>query len=254
MQDNELIPSIIADQVTPIDEGLSKKKSKHHLFGDHAWVDYYPQFLDQDEGSELFHLLVASEEWEARAIQVFGKAVQQPRLMSWGGELPYRYSGQTLEPREVNPLLKTLWTKIEHKSNAKFNHVVINYYRDGRDHMGMHADDERELGRDPVIAALSLGVNRRFVLEPKARRGKRGRRGRKYTLHLAHGSLMVMGGDLQHTWRHGVPKVRASDPQGARLNITFRQLLGAPGTVQRVPREVYRKTPQGKRPLGTNHE
>jgi alkylated DNA repair dioxygenase AlkB len=204
-------------------------------------VTYEPSFLSDEEANTLMKALIEGEEWEQRAIQVFGKAVDQPRLMSWGGELPYRYSGQTLPPREVFPVLSDVWRRVEEACGHSFNHVLLNYYRDGRDYMGMHADDEAELGLNPVIAALSLGVTRRFVMAPKQRKRDQRKRGRgkrrpvgQQTLRLHHGSLMVMGGDMQHYWRHGVPKMTQKEESGPRINITFRKLLGAPGEVPRV--------------------
>ena len=207
-----------------------------------AWIDYIPNYLDTEQASTLMDALIHSQDWEHRSISVFGKDVKQPRLMSWGGELPYRYSGQTLPIRPIPDELKAIWSDIERRYQHTFNHVVLNYYRDGKDHMGMHADDEKELGRNPLIVALSLGVSRLFTLEIKQRR--RGRKkekkrrvlalienqtlenkneenksreqlpiddrtqyplGKRYQLMLEHGSLMTMGGDLQHKWRHGVP-------------------------------------------------
>ena len=229
--------------------GVEHPKRRWEL-SEGAWMSYEPHFLSDEEAAALMSGLVESEEWEQRAIQVFGSAVNQPRLMSWGGELPYRYSGQTLPPRAPSPLLAALWARVEEACGHTFNHVLLNYYRDGRDHMGMHADDEAELGRDPLIAAISLGVTRRFVIEPKRRGRRDDRRDRRrrspegrQTLLLHHGSLMVMGGDMQHTWRHGVPKMGAREPQGARINITFRALLGLPGEVPR-PRRVAPPAPQ----------
>eukprot|EP00746_Dinoflagellata_sp_MGD_P144723 gnl/MRDRNA2_/MRDRNA2_77426_c0_seq3.p1 gnl/MRDRNA2_/MRDRNA2_77426_c0~~gnl/MRDRNA2_/MRDRNA2_77426_c0_seq3.p1 ORF type:complete len:137 (-),score=29.99 gnl/MRDRNA2_/MRDRNA2_77426_c0_seq3:364-774(-) len=102
-----------------------------------------------------------------------------------------------------------------------FNHVVVNYYRDGSDDIGWHADDEAQLGRNPLVAALSLGVTRKFQM-----RRKRNIRSVK-ELKLVHGSLMIMGGTFQHTHLHAVPK--DADVSGRRVNVTFRRLRGPPG-------------------------
>jgi alkylated DNA repair dioxygenase AlkB len=152
---------------------------------------------------------------------VAGREIPQPRLMDWAGALPYRYSGQTLPPRELSPRLAALLARVAQATQAEFNHVVVNRYRDGRDTIGFHADDEPELGRSPLIASISLGAVRRFVLERKGRR-----RSRK-NLRLGHGSLLVMGGTCQHTWYHAVPK--DAECQKERLNLTFRLLKGPPG-------------------------
>ena len=166
--------------------------------------------------------LIAECDWEARTLHVMGKKVTQPRLMAWAGRVPYHYSGQTLFPLEPGPILKSLWVEVEAREAMTFNHVVINYYRDGADNVGMHADDEPELGENPRIVAVSLGAKRRFLLERK--RKPRGEP--RTSLWLGHGSYMVMGGTLQHTWRHALPKVKGDC--GPRLNITFRNLLRPP--------------------------
>ena len=195
--------------------------SRLELLGD-AWVDYDPHFLAADAASLLMGELITECDWEARTLHVMGKKVTQPRLMAWAGSVPYHYSGQTLFPLEPGPVLQSLWSQIEAREAMTFNHVVINYYRDGSDNVGMHADDEPELGENPKIVAVSLGAKRRFVLERK--RKPRGEP--RTSLWLGHGSYMVMGGTLQHTWRHALPKVKGEC--GPRLNITFRKLLRPP--------------------------
>jgi alkylated DNA repair dioxygenase AlkB len=185
-----------------------------------AWVDYDPAWLDAAAADALFATLRDEVTWEARHIRAGAKEVLQPRLMGWGGALPYAYSGQTLPPRDVHPALEALRTQLSSLTGVVFNHVVLNYYRDGGDHMGMHADDEPQLGRDPTIAAISLGGVRPFVLSPKRNRKHRKR------MRLEHGSLLVMGGSLQRRWWHGVPRHADS---AARINVTFRWLRSLPG-------------------------
>ncbi|MEZ4234667.1 MAG: alpha-ketoglutarate-dependent dioxygenase AlkB [Myxococcota bacterium] len=189
-----------------------------------AWIDYDPAWLAPDEADALLAELCAALPWTHRPIVVAGREVPQPRLLAWGGALPYRYSGQTLEPAPLHPTLAALMARAAEACGVPFNHAMANRYRDGRDSIGMHADRERELGRDPTIAAISLGARRRFVLERK--RGRRARR----NLRPAHGSLLVMGGSCQHTWYHGLPRDPACDTE--RVNVTFRWLLGPPGTVE----------------------
>jgi alkylated DNA repair dioxygenase AlkB len=190
--------------------------------GRDAWIDYVPGWIAPGEADALLQALTTEIAWEQLPIQVFGKPVMQPRLMAWAGALPYRYSGLTLEPRPLPPALAELCARASEASGEAFNHVVLNLYRDGRDHIGMHADNERELGRDPIIGSLSLGATRRFVLKPKNRKIRK-----KRELRLLHGCLIVMGGACQHSWYHGVP----AEPSVAasRINVTFRRLLGPPG-------------------------
>jgi alkylated DNA repair dioxygenase AlkB len=189
-----------------------------------AWVDYYEDFYSPDKALENFENLRDQLDWEHRDIKVFGKAVKQPRLVAWAGDIEYHYSGQTLPIYAMHPLLSQIQTQVEHATGEYFNHVLLNYYRDGRDNMGMHADDERELGLNPVIAALSFGVDRRFFL--KRKKSKKGET--PTSILLQGGSLIVMGGTIQHTWRHGIPKAGRLDL--GRINLTFRNLKWAPGT------------------------
>ena len=189
-----------------------------------AWVDYYEDFYSSEKALDIFENLRDQLDWEHRDIKVFGKAVKQPRLVAWAGDIEYRYSGQTLPVYPMHPLLGEIQNQVAHVTGEHFNHVLLNYYRDGRDNMGMHSDDERELGLDPIIAALSFGVDRRFLLKRK-----KSRKGETPTsILLQGGSLIVMGGTIQHTWRHGIPKAGRLD-QG-RINLTFRNLKWAPGT------------------------
>lgn len=186
-----------------------------------AWIRYEPGWLAPAAADALFARLLAELPWEQRPIVVAGREVMQPRLMAWGGALPYRYSGQTLPPAPIHPALAPLMARAAEGCGVPFDHVTVNRYRDGRDWIGFHTDAERELGRDPQIASLSLGVVRRFVLERK------GRRRTKRSLRLAHGSLLVMGGRCQKFWYHGLPK----DPEvtSDRINVTFRWIKGPPG-------------------------
>ena len=184
-----------------------------------AWYAYTPSWLEAAEARALHAQLREQVIWEERAIVMFGRQILQPRLVGWAGALPYRYSGQTLEPRAAPPVLAALTERVSEAVGVPFNHVLLNRYRDGRDHMGRHADDEPELGREPVIAAISLGAHRRFRLEKKGQRVKR-------TLDLRHGSLLVMGGTIQHRWYHAVLKEPGCDQE--RINVTFRWLQRPP--------------------------
>lgn len=185
-----------------------------------AWIAYDPGFLPPPDADRLFEALRGGITWEERPIVIFGREILQPRLIGWAGELPYRYSGQVLEPRTSTPAVDEVRARVEEAAGAAFNHVLLNLYRDGRDHVAFHADAERELGRDPLIASISLGAPREFVL--KAKKKSRWKR-----IRLAHGSLLLMGGTLQHGWRHALP--RAAGLTEPRINVTLRRLYGPPG-------------------------
>lgn len=172
-------------------------------------------FLSTDAATALFAQLLAATTWEHRHIIMFGKQVAEPRLSSWHSvdARPYTYSGLTREAQAWTPTLQSLSDECERFAGSRFNSVLVNLYRDGRDAMGWHADNERENGRNPVIASVSLGAERRFDLR---------HRETKTTIRTAlpHGSLLVMSGVTQHKWVHQVPRTtRVNEP---RINLTFR--------------------------------
>jgi alkylated DNA repair dioxygenase AlkB len=193
-----------------------------------AWVDYLPAWLDSREADRCLSALRDELAWEQREIVMFGRRVLQPRLIAWAGSLGYRYSGQTLEPRTATPTTAALMGRVVGHTRVPFNHVLVNRYRDGSDSIGLHADDEPELGRDPVVATLSLGATRRFVLKPR-----RARAGPSRSFDVDHGSLLVMGGTCQRHYIHGVP--RQTTVVGERISLTFRRLLHAPRSDHDVP-------------------
>jgi alkylated DNA repair dioxygenase AlkB len=185
-----------------------------------GFLRYDAAFLSAADAAVAARALVDSLAWEQRTILLFGREIVQPRLIAWAGSLPYRYSGQTLEPRAAPAVLERLWRRVDEVTDHQFNHVLVNRYRDGSDSMGWHSDDEPELGPDPPVASLSLGATRRFVLKP--RRGP----SRARSLDLTSGSLLFLGGPCQHRYRHAVPK--QPNACGERINLTFRRVLQEP--------------------------
>lgn len=164
--------------------------------------------------------LIEEIPWRSETIRLWGKAMAQPRLTAWYGDpgRDYSYSGLTLKAETWTPLLHTLKTEVERATGAEFNSVLLNYYRHERDSVGYHSDDEKELGRNPVIASLSFGETRTFVFKCKRKRH------RPLRLELEHGSLLLMQGPTQHNWLHGIEKETRS--RGPRVNLTFRRILG----------------------------
>jgi alkylated DNA repair dioxygenase AlkB len=185
--------------------------------GQGAWVEHTRGFVPAAESAAWLLALQAELPWEQREIVLFGRPVMQPRLIAWAGDRPYRYSGQTLAPRPFTPDVAALAKKVVARTGIPFNHVLLNRYRDGRDSMGLHADAEPELGPDPVVATLSLGVTRQLVLLGRKKDGPR----RRYA--LAAGDLLVMGGTCQRYFRHGIPK--EAGVEGERISLTFRRLV-----------------------------
>lgn len=163
--------------------------------------------------AEIFARLLAETAWRAETVVVYGKRHLQPRLSAWHGDAAYTYSGLRLEPLPFTPLLQAIRAAVEQASGRRFNSVLLNYYRNERDSMGMHSDDEPELGPEPAIASVSFGATRTFILRHK-------RSKRTVKLDLTDGSLLLMAGFLQQNWLHGIQKqVRPANP---RLNLTFR--------------------------------
>lgn len=181
---------------------------------------YVEQFLDPHEADRTLVRLQVDIAWQQDSMRLFGKPIPLPRLTAWYGDpgKSYSYSGIVSPPNAWTDDLLALKSRVEAAAGTSFNSVLLNRYRDGRDHQGWHADDERELGRDPVIASLSLGATRDFVLR------RNDDHAQKIVLPLGHGALLVMRGSLQHCWQHAVPKrMRVA---GERINLTFRTIGG----------------------------
>jgi alkylated DNA repair dioxygenase AlkB len=175
--------------------------------------------LGRDDDAVLDQL-TADVPWRQESILVWGKMYLQPRLVAWYGDRgsDYTYSGITLTPLLWTDLLLEIKSRIETVSAAPFNSVLLNYYRDNRDSMGFHSDDEPELGLRPVIASLSLGEERTLILKHKMNK-----LAKPVRLKLASGSLLLMKGETQKHWTHGIAK--ESRPCGQRINLTFRQII-----------------------------
>ncbi len=184
----------------------------------HGCLAYRPGWLSPLQAGELFNCLHRQIDWQSRSIMLFGRTVRQPRLLCFMGDegIRYRYSNDDYDAVAWHPAVLELKCRLQRESVGNFNSVLLNLYRHGRDSMGWHADDEPELGIDPVIASISLGSNRRFVLRCKDAKQD------KLELEPEHGSLIVMSGDLQHHWQHHVP--RTAHKVDARINLTFRRI------------------------------
>jgi alkylated DNA repair dioxygenase AlkB len=202
--------------------GLAEEASSLRVdVGEGGWVEYHESFLPADEADEVFRVLRRGVAWEQfrNHLWVF------PRLTAFVADagVAYRYSGVTHTGSGWPHELSDLRRRVEEVAAASFNGVLLNLYRDGNDSMGRHADAEPELGPSPLVASVSLGAVRTFVLRHRSR-GHRRSGGHKRTYELAPGSLLLMGGTLQHFWVHELPKTR--DPVGERLNLTFRNFVG----------------------------
>lgn len=169
---------------------------------------------------EILSLLIAQTAWRAESVTLWGKRYLQPRLVAWHGDADtdYSYSGITLAPVAWSPLLSEIKSAVEEAVHHQFNSVLLNYYRDQHDSIGFHSDDEAELGANPVIASLSFGAARTFVLKHKVDKTRK-----PLALRLADGNLLLMAGALQKHWLHGINK--ETKICGPRVNLTFRTII-----------------------------
>jgi alkylated DNA repair dioxygenase AlkB len=178
-------------------------------------VVLHPEALARTDADRLFAALQSSIAWRQEIATLMGRRIPIPRLTAWHGAAGYVYSGIRLTPAPWTPPLLELKAVAERLAGRTFDSVLLNLYRDGRDSVSWHADNEPGLGRDPVIASLSLGAVRRFQLKHR-------RRPERLTLALPHGSCLIMAGATQHHWLHQLPKT--SREVGQRINLTFRTL------------------------------
>jgi alkylated DNA repair dioxygenase AlkB len=181
-----------------------------------AEITYLPTFLKKEEADAVFNELIQNTPWQQDEITVYGKKHLQPRLTAlYGNEgIPYSYSNITMQPHSWTSLLQKIKSQIESITETNFTTVLLNYYRNGSDSNGWHADNEKELGTNPIIASLSLGAKRTFQLKHNSDPTL------KKSLILEHGSLLLMQGTTQHFWKHQIPKT--SKTIDSRINLTFR--------------------------------
>lgn len=185
-----------------------------------AEVLYARRFFTSRAPEELLNEFISSVPWQQEKVTVWGKEHLQPRLVSWYGDLgaAYTYSGLRLTPLPWTTVLLEIKRAVELAADTDFNSVLLNYYRDHRDSMGYHSDDEPELGAQPTIASLSFGAERTLILKPKIEGAAKPTK-----LNLASGSLLLMRGETQKNWKHGISK--ESKPCGPRVNLTFRKIF-----------------------------
>ncbi len=177
---------------------------------------YEEDFLNSHEAKILFEYLKENTLWESREIKMFGKIYLQPRLIKWYGDKDYTYSKQLFKAENMPKILEELKLKLEKKLESSFNSVLINYYRNENDSMGKHCDDEKELGENPIIASISLGEIREFIIENKKTK-------EKIKINLKSGSLLIMKDSSQKDYLHSLPK--SKQKKGGRINLTFRNIL-----------------------------
>ena len=184
-----------------------------------ARLRYFESFFSKKETENFFNQLLEETKWQQDVITVYGKTYPQPRLTALYAinTLPYKYSGINMYPLPMSPLLSQIQERINKVCNSKFTSVLLNQYRDGKDSNGWHSDDEKELGKHPIIASLSFGAERFFYLKHRKQKELR------LKILLKSGSLLIMEGETQSNWLHQIAKTRR--PVGKRINLTFRKII-----------------------------
>ncbi|THD65661.1 alpha-ketoglutarate-dependent dioxygenase AlkB [Robertkochia marina] len=184
-----------------------------------AEVWYYPRFFSTEASKAYYLELLQHIPWKADKVRMFGKWIDQPRLTALHAinSNPYTYSGLTLYPEPFTPALQQIHSKLQEELKESFSSCLLNLYRNGNDSNGWHADDEKELGKNPSIASISFGQDRIFHFRHKTDRHLKKR------IVLEDGSLLLMKGTTQHHWQHQLPK--SKKPMQPRINLTFRNIL-----------------------------
>ena len=181
----------------------------------------YPHFFSPEDRKTFFNHLKEDVDWQQEEIKLYGRTIPLPRLTAWFGDegKTYIYSGITVEPEPWTPTLSKIKNRIEKVSEGKFNSVLLNYYRNERDSVSWHSDDELELGQNPIIGSVSFGDVRTFQLKHKTDKSP------TISIDLPDGSYLEMAGSTQHHWLHQIPK--RTRKIGPRINLTFRIIRGA---------------------------
>ena len=208
----------------PIEVAMQSLSDGKHILQDgfDGQVDYISDFYPKNKADKLLHMLLGTLNFEAPSKKRGGEIIQQPRLSVWFGpkDMPYSYSYVTLQAHDFssNSVMSKIKTDVEDRFGVTFNSCLVNLYRDNKDGVGWHADDEKSLGHKPTIASLSLGETRRFEFCRKSDSMRKP----VYGFHLVHGSGLLMKGDVQERWLHCVP--REYHDRKPRLNLTFRTI------------------------------
>ncbi|HIG67325.1 MAG TPA: alpha-ketoglutarate-dependent dioxygenase AlkB [Porticoccaceae bacterium] len=180
-------------------------------------ITFWPSWLGLTEADDLLATAIDQIAWRHDNINIAGKSIPIPRLQNWYGDptTSYSYSRIRLQAVAFPPWMEILRRRVERQTGNCFNRTLVNYYRDGRDSVDWHADDEIELGSEPIIASVSLGQERAFLLRHKTTK-------ERLKINLPHGSLMMMGSGIQEYWHHSIAKDK--NVVESRINFTFRNM------------------------------
>lgn len=181
-----------------------------------ADISYFPNFFSTEEAHQYYNCILNTTQWQHDDITVCGKTYKQPRLTALfaKNDKALKYSNIIMHPKAFTPTLNAIKLKIESVCSTKFTTCLANLYRDGEDSNGWHADNEKQLGKNPVIASVTLGQPRFFHLKHRTNKNLR------HKLLLENGSLLVMQSETQHHWLHQIAKTKQKI--NPRINLTFR--------------------------------
>ncbi len=180
-------------------------------------IEYYEKFFDQKVN--YFEILKNEITWNQDFISMYGKTIPLPRLTAFYGDekIEYTYSKIKNQAYNWSPTLLKIKDQIEKECQETFNCVLINFYRDGKDHMSYHADNESSLGQNPTIASVSFGEPRIMQFRHLQRLYP------DFKIKLESHSLLLMKNELQHNWLHKInPSAKITD---GRINLTFRKIV-----------------------------
>ncbi len=182
-----------------------------------GWIIFVEDFFSKKEADFYFQTFLENLNWESSNIKIFGKTYQTPRLEAFHSEndLSYSYSGKKLTMNPFTKELAEIKSRLKSEFEIELNCVLANMYRNGNDSNGWHSDNEKELGKNPIIVSLTFGQTRRFDL-------KHNQNVEKLSFSLQHGSLLIMGGEMQHFWKHQIAK--SKQVEKPRINLTFRKI------------------------------
>ena len=180
-------------------------------------IVFWPNWLDSQHADALLATAISKTPWREDMINIGGKCIPVPRLQNWFGapNTSYTYSGIRLQALEFPDWMDKVRTAVEQVTGHRFNRALVNYYRHGRDSVDWHADNEVELGREPMVASLSMGAERVFQLRHNKTK-------ERLSVSLPHGSLLLMGAGIQEHWQHRLAKVASLEQP--RVNFTFRYM------------------------------
>lgn len=181
-------------------------------------VVYYGHIIHEADAAKYYSILLDSISWQHDEAIIYGKRIITKRKVAWYGDTnyDYTYSRTTKTALPWTKELLELKKITEAACGTRFNSCLLNLYHDGTEGMAWHSDDEKALGKNTVIASLSLGAVRKFSFKHKTT-------GEKIETILDNGSLLVMKGATQSNWLHMLPK--SAKIKHPRINLTFRTIV-----------------------------